>query len=180
MVSCPLQDVFSPKRCRKDSNSFLTATDILSFFADCHVFSILPISFCTWFGLGAKIKVNPMTKWNIGDYRKIQWHCLFLELANLRIKTRHESSEFRISGVSIRAVLVCHPFRALKKELHFLVVAPFRETTDNVNQLVWLIVFPCHSITGKSSSSGRHLPVNLYANNAFTLLLFAMQPFSTR
>jgi len=43
VVSCPLQDVFSPKRWRKDSNSFLTASDIRSFFADCLLVVFLPL-----------------------------------------------------------------------------------------------------------------------------------------
>ena len=43
VVKRPLQDVLSPKRCRKDSNSFLAATDIRCFFADCLVVFVLSI-----------------------------------------------------------------------------------------------------------------------------------------
>ena len=44
VVKRPLQDVLSPKRCRKDSKSFFAAIDIRAFFVDCCVVfvSLLP------------------------------------------------------------------------------------------------------------------------------------------
>lgn len=76
VVKRPLQDVLSPKRCRKDSNSFFAAIDIRAFFVDCLVVSVSSMPAMPKF-LGK----NRQAACNGGDYSKLIVEIAFCQAA---------------------------------------------------------------------------------------------------
>jgi len=80
VVKRPLQDVLSPKRCRKDSNSFFATTDNRAFFVDCWIVfvSLLPVML-------KFLGKNRQATYVGGDYSKLIVETRFLKTCSTNL-----------------------------------------------------------------------------------------------
>jgi hypothetical protein len=74
---------------------------------------------------------------------------LLLKLANPRIKLHHFSPELGIRRLGVAAVLFFHPFGTLEETPHLLVAGAVAEVTEDVDELVGLVVFPVPNDRGE-------------------------------